>query len=78
MKSSFYFAATCLVGFTNAGVYKLKLQKIPLTEQLVCLPFLVFDLIAPFHPDRNLDSLLLPAQFSFGKGLRSRCGEITH
>lgn len=36
MKSTFYLAATCLVGFTNAGVHTVKLQKIPLAEQLVC------------------------------------------
>lgn len=36
MKSTLYLAATFLVGFTSAAVHKVKLQKIPLSEQLVC------------------------------------------
>jgi saccharopepsin len=31
--------AAMLLGSAQASVHKLKLQKVPLAEQLVCLPF---------------------------------------
>lgn len=37
MKYSLALAAAALLGSVNAGVHKMKLQKIPLSEQLVRL-----------------------------------------
>jgi saccharopepsin len=36
MKSTFLAAASLWLGAASAGVHKMKLQKIPLSEQLVC------------------------------------------
>lgn len=40
MKYSLAFAAAALLGSASAGVHKMKLQKIPLSEQLVRLAYL--------------------------------------
>lgn len=35
MKTTFALAAGALLGLANAGVHKMKLQKVPLSKQLV-------------------------------------------
>ena len=37
MKNSLFVAATAVVGQAAAGVHRMKLQKVPLHEQLVCV-----------------------------------------
>ena len=54
MKSYLYLAATFLLGFTDAAVHKLKLQKISLSEQLVCLATSYIWVSQPFTYDRSL------------------------
>ena len=38
MKRDLMLAAAAMLGSASAGVHKMKLQKIPLSEQLVCRP----------------------------------------
>lgn len=38
MKTSILLAAGSLMGAASAGVHKMKLKKVPLSEQLVSLP----------------------------------------
>lgn len=39
MKGALLLAAAGMLGFAQADVQKLKLKKVPLAKQLVCLPF---------------------------------------
>jgi hypothetical protein len=36
MKANLVVAATTLLGFASAGIHRMKLQKIPFDQQLVC------------------------------------------
>ena len=55
MKSHLYLAATFLVGFAGAAVHNIKLQKISLSEQLVCLATSHIDLSSLLHIAENLE-----------------------
>lgn len=58
MKSHIYLAATFLAGFAGAAVHNIKLQKISLSEQLVCLATSHIDLPSLLHIQKLLKKFL--------------------